>query len=188
VLGSSSPRRKDLLESCGLAFDIIPSTCTEEVLPGEAADDMTLRLAGEKAADVAARHPDAYVLGADTTVEVDGDILGKPRDAADAKRMLGRIQGRTHHVISAFAVAHHARGILHRACSQTLVEVAPLSAAAINAYVATGESMDKAGSYAMQGRGGFFVTRIEGSYSNVIGMDLAAVVDALLVLKLAAYR
>jgi septum formation protein len=184
ILASSSPRRRELLASCGINPEIIPSRCAEELRPGEAPDEMVLRLASEKAGEVAGRNPGAYVLGADTTVEVDGEILGKPADAGEAKRMLGRLQGRTHHVYSAFALVEKGRGMLHRECSQSVVEIARLSAEAIHAYVATGEPLDKAGAYGVQERGAFFVSRVEGSYTNVVGMNLSAVIDTLVRFKI----
>lgn len=179
ILGSSSPRRRELIAACGLSPEIVPSGNDEAVMPGEAADEMVLRLALEKARDVSRRHADAYVLGADTTVEVDGAILGKPADAAEARSMLGKLQGRTHFVYSAFALLGPQGKILAHECSQTQVEMGALSADAIRAYVATGEPLDKAGAYGVQERGAFLVSRVEGSYTTVVGLNISAVVEAL---------
>ncbi len=188
ILASSSPRRKELLLRCGIAAEVMPAEISEEQRKGERPEAMVTRLAREKAEEVAKRHPGATVIGADTTVEIGGEVLGKPSSSEEAKRMLSKIQGRTHNVYSAFAIVKHPEGELHAECSRTSVEIAPLSAAAIDAYVATKEPLDKAGAYGAQERGAFFISRIDGSYSNVVGMNLAALVQSLLRLGVVSFH
>jgi len=130
------------------------------------------RLAREKAGVVSRASPDSWVIGADTTVVVDGRILGKPADTADARRMLRRLSGRAHHVVSAVALAHEERGVLRSAVSSTRVFFRKLTSQDVEWYAGTGEPMGKAGGYAIQGLGGALVSRIEGSFSNVVGFPL----------------
>jgi septum formation protein len=173
VLASASPRRAELLRLAGYLFSVAHADLDETPLHGEAADVYVRRLAEEKAAAVAARHPDAVVLGADTTVVVDGDILGKPADAADAAAMLTRLQGRAHDVLTGVAVRGPDTGA--SAVARTRVWFAAMTADEIAAYVATGEPMDKAGAYGIQGQASRYVTRIDGSYPNVMGLPVDVV-------------
>jgi septum formation protein len=174
-LASRSPRRGELLGQIGIGFDVLPSDVDESVLPNEAPEHYVMRLAKEKAA-VCVRHlaeqnlPSLPVLAADTTVCIDGMILGKPEDDADAAAMLRRMSDRWHMVHTAVAVADQGR--IEVALSSTQVELAPLSEADIAAYIASGEPRDKAGSYGIQGLAGTFVRRIEGSYSGVMGLPI----------------
>jgi septum formation protein len=179
VLASASPRRRQLLAWLGVPFDVLPAEIDEQVLPGEAASDMVVRLARAKAAAVAARRPADWVLGADTTVEVEGAMLGKPADAAEAVWMLGRLAGREHRVATGFALV--APGGTMRAVEmvQTRVRFRPLDARAIERYVESREGEDKAGSYAIQGLGAGLIERIDGSFTNVIGLPMAEVERAL---------
>lgn len=177
VLASASPRRQELLAAAGYAFTVQTADVDETPLAGESAEAYVARLAEAKARAVLARRPDALVLGADTTVVVDGDILAKPADAADAARMLGRLQSRAHEVLTGVALVSARWSRV--AVAATSVWFAPMTAAEIEAYVASGEPMDKAGAYAIQGRAARYVTRIEGSYSNVVGLPVA-LVEALL--------
>jgi septum formation protein len=177
VLASASPRRAELLRLAGYRFTVSHADLDETPHPGEAPAAYVQRLAEAKAAAVAGRHPDALVLGADTTVVVDGDILGKPVDAADAAAMLTRLQGRVHEVLTGVAVA--GPGGRASAVAATRVWFAPMSAGEIADYVASGEPMDKAGAYAIQGLASRYVERIEGSHPNVVGLPVA-VVHALL--------
>jgi septum formation protein len=177
VLASASPRRADLLASAGFAFEIEPVDVDERPLPGEAPAVCVRRLAAEKAAQAARRHPGAVVLGADTVVVVDGLILGKPADDRDAAGMLARLSGRAHEVLTGVAVQARGRQLL--AVEETVVHFQPLSSEQIAWYVASGEPRDKAGAYAVQGRASRFVTRIEGSYSNVVGLPVARVCQLL---------
>jgi septum formation protein len=177
VLASASPRRAELLTAAGFAFDIAHADIDEALLPGEPADRYVRRLAEGKARAVAVRFPDSVVLGADTTVVVDGHILGKPADAAEAVAMLCRLQGRAHEVLTGVALV--TRGEVQVVLEATRVWFGPMTDAAIAVYVATGEPMDKAGAYGIQGWAARYVTRIEGSYSNVVGLPVARVHELL---------
>lgn len=173
VLASASPRRQELLAAAGYDFTVVTADVDETPNPAESAHDYVARLAEAKARAVLARQPGALVLGADTTVVVDGDILAKPEDAADAARMVGRLQGRAHEVLTGVALVSAAWSRV--AVAATTVWFAPMSAGEIAAYVASGEPMDKAGAYGIQGRAARHVTRIDGSYSNVVGLPVALV-------------
>ena len=173
VLASTSPRRADLLRSAGFGFDIDATSIDESVLVGESPAAHVRRLAREKAGVTAARHLEAAVLGADTVVVIDDLILGKPSDAADAGRMLTRLQGRTHEVVTGIAL--WCAGRVEEAVETSAVTFAPMSEDEIAWYVGSGEPQDKAGAYAIQGLGSRFVTRISGSYSNVVGLPMARV-------------
>jgi len=180
ILASNSPRRRELLENVGFEFDVVPSTVPEEVLPGEAPETFVRRLAVAKASQVAACAPrGSVVLGADTAVVVNGEILGKPLDADDAARMLRRLSGRSHRVLTGVCVVEapdRIHGVEH---ASTEVWFRDVSEQEIRAYASSGEPMDKAGAYAIQGIASRFVTRIDGSYSNVVGLPLS-LVDQLL--------
>jgi len=173
VLASASPRRQDLLAAAGYRFTVETADVDETPLAGEAAAAYVARLAEAKARAVLARCPGALVLGADTTVVVDGAILAKPADADDAARMLGRLQGRAHDVLTGVALVSATWSRV--AVAATTVWFAPMTSAEIATYVASGEPMDKAGAYAVQGRAARWVSRIEGSYSNVVGIPVALV-------------
>lgn len=170
VLASASPRRRELLHQLGLMFVVEVSAVAEQRGPGESPADYALRLAAEKAAAVAARHPQLPVLGADTDVVVDDELLGKPRDRAHALQMLERLSGRRHAVYSAVALI--VGGRCERRLCVTEVEFAVLTPAQREAYWASGEPQGKAGGYAIQGLGAAFVKCIEGSYSGVMGLPL----------------
>jgi septum formation protein len=170
VLASSSPRRREILASLGLTFEARAADVDETLLPGESASDAAERLARAKAETAAAGTPEALVVAADTLVVLDGDALGKPRDRADARRMLATLSGRAHDVVTGVACAHGGRIVSGR--ETTRVVFAAMSGAEIAAYSATGEPDDKAGAYAMQGIGGLFVERVEGSPSNVVGLPV----------------
>jgi septum formation protein len=170
VLASASPRRRELLAGLGLRFDVRVADVDESPLPGESPTELVERLAGAKAAAVGATRREV-VIAADTVVVADGDALGKPVDGDDAARMLRRLGGRTHHVLTGVAVRRG--GFLSTTVVSTEVTFRPLTEADIAWYVATGEPLDKAGAYAIQGAGGLFVERIDGSYHNVVGLPLA---------------
>ena len=170
VLASASPRRRELLAAAGLEVDVDPVDVDERQLTGEPAAAYVERVARLKAAAGAARHPQRVVVGADTAVVIDGDVLGKPRDAADAGSMLRRLSGRDHDVITGVAVA--SAGRVESFVERTRVTMAPLSAGDIEAYGASGEPLDKAGAYAIQGGARRFITGYEGSYSNVVGLPM----------------
>ena len=172
ILASSSPRRRDLLKNLGLTFDVQPADLDETPLAGEVPSLYVQRLAREKAEAVAARFPGAFVLAADTTVALGADILGKPHDAADALRMLTRLSGTSHEVFTGVALAGPSRSAEVRV-SRTEVTFRPATEAELRWYISTGEPLDRAGSYAMQGQGGFLVESLTGSPTNVIGLPLA---------------
>jgi septum formation protein len=178
VLASSSPRRAELLTAAGIDFDTMPADVDETVQNGESAEHYTRRVADAKACIVLGRSHGRPVLAADTVVVVDGKILGKPADAEDARRMLRLLSGRRHEVVTAVSLS---LGGEDDTCptatgmERTTVEFAPLSEEEIAWYVASGEPMDKAGGYGIQGLGSRFVTRIDGSYSNVVGLPVALV-------------
>ena len=174
VLASGSPRRAELLRAAGIPFEPAAADVDETQHPGEEADAYVLRLAKAKAGRVAAVYPGRTVLGADTTVVVDGDVLGKPADAADAAAMLRRLSGRSHLVLTGVCLIGPGGG-QETAVASTQVEFRPLTGDEIDRYVASGEPMDKAGAYAIQGGAGGFVTRIDGEYDNVVGLPVALV-------------
>jgi len=172
ILASSSPRRKDLLASFGKPFSIDVPDVDESLLPGEDPSTHVRRLALEKARTVQERHDAGLVVAADTIVVLDGNIIGKPDDEADARRMLGALSGRTHRVYTGVAVADSATGTMISRVVCSRVTISPIDEEEIARYVATGEPLDKAGSYAVQGLGGKYVSRVNGSLSNVIGLPL----------------
>ena len=170
VLASGSPRRQELLGRLGLAFTVRVPDVDETPRPGEGAETYVERLARTKAV-AADGHPGEVVLAADTTVELDGALLGKPADAASARAMLGGLSGRTHRVHTGVAVA--AAGDLRSRVTTTEVTFRVLTPEEIEAYLASGEPFDKAGGYGIQGRAGAFVASVAGSVSNVVGLPLA---------------
>ena len=173
VLASRSPRRADLLTAAGYEFAVTPADIDERRCDDETAAEYVGRLASEKAAIVTAGAPDAMVLGADTVVVIEGLVLGKPVDEADAAAMLHRLSGRSHEVLTGVALL--SRGRRRTEVVTTRVTFRTLTAVDVGWYVASGEPVGKAGAYAIQGRASRFVTRIEGSYSNVVGLPVATV-------------
>jgi septum formation protein len=178
TLASSSPRRTQLLDMLGIVHEVIPADVDERPRAGEDPKTMAVRLATEKAHAVWQRHPERPVLAADTVVVIDGEILGKPESAAHAERMLATLAGRDHRVITAVALAQPSGEILQQ-CDVTRVWFRPLTPEAIKAYVATGEPLDKAGSYGVQGVGAVLVERVEGDFFGVMGLPLRLVVALL---------
>jgi septum formation protein len=175
VLASASPRRQELLRNAGISFVVQPADVDETPIAGESARDCAERLAREKAFAVSRVRPRDLVLGADTVVAVDDAILGKPADAEDAARMLRLLSGRVHRVITGVCLVCPDDGETRTASETTLVTMSELSDDEIRDYVATGEPMDKAGAYAIQGRASRWIPRIEGDYSNVVGLPVALV-------------
>lgn len=173
ILASASPRRRELLSAAGIDHVVDAANVDETPLTGERPHAYAERLARAKAAAVAARQPEAAVIGADTVVVIGDQILGKPVDAADARRMLEQLSGREHAVLTAVAVARGAD--IRSAVASTAVWMRPISAAEIAAYVETGEPMDKAGAYAIQGGASAFVNRISGDFDNVVGLPVKEV-------------
>lgn len=182
VLASASPRRQELLRAAGIAFTVQPADIDETPLRDESPRECAERLAREKALTVFQSHPQDYVLGADTIVVIEKQILGKPRDASDAMRMLRLLAGRTHAVITGVCVVEpvgsgqgSVGSKINAASEITLVTFCDLSDDEIRDYVSTGEPMDKAGAYAIQGIASRWIPRIEGDYSNVVGLPVALV-------------
>lgn len=176
VLASASPRRSELLRKASVAFEVQPADIAELEREGEAPIELAERLATEKALAVAKRvgpEPARLVLGADTIVVVDNDVLGKPRDADHALELLERLTGRRHCVVTGIAVVDSATLRVTSRCVESAVTMRRATREELVAYVATGESLDKAGGYAVQGGARSFVTRIDGSESNVIGLPVA---------------
>jgi septum formation protein len=184
VLASASPRRRLLLSRAGIPFEVEVSGVPEDPLPGEQPEALARRLAREKALAVRTRRPGAWILGADTVVALDGEALGKPSDASEARAMLARLSGRSHRVVTAFVVLDPEGRIRAERAVLTTVEFRQLAQDEIEAYVATGEPFGKAGGYAVQGRGGQFVARLQGSESNVVGLPMEELVDTLAALGL----
>jgi septum formation protein len=181
ILASASPRRAELLTAAGIPFEVRPAAVDESIHPGEDARGYALRVATEKARSVLASSDGRPVLAADTVVVVNGQILGKPVDPDDAARMLRLLSGRTHEVLTAVVLVpvgngeHPRERIMNAQVEVTAVEFARLDNDEIDWYVRTGEPSDKAGAYAIQGAASRFVTRIQGSYSNVVGLPMALV-------------
>ena len=171
ILASASPRRAELLRNARIPFEVEPSSLHEAPLPGETPLQYAQRLARDKATAVLARHPKALVLGADTVVVVDQHLLEKPADADDAARMLRLLSGRTHQVITGVCLA--AAGIERTEAEVTLVTFTTMSEKEIEEYIATGEPMDKAGAYGIQGMASRWAERVEGCYFNVVGLPVA---------------
>jgi septum formation protein len=168
ILASSSPRRAELLRAAGIKFIARAADVDETIRPNEPPRDYVARLSREKASAVV--HGDELALGADTTVVINGEITGKPADAEEAGRMLRALSGQWHEVLTGVTMARADRAV--SAVSSTRVKFAELSDAEIEWYVSTGEPMDKAGAYAIQGHASLFIERIEGSYSNVVGLPM----------------
>lgn len=177
ILASQSPRRRDLLTMLGLDFTIITADIDEtmdETLP---LSEAVLQVCQKKAAAVGANHPDDLIIAADTVVEVDGKVLGKPRDPDHARQMLRLLSGRTHHVLTAFCLWRG--GVVEAHVEQSEIRFKPLSDGEIDAYVATGSPLDKAGAYGIQEQAAVFVEAITGDYYNVMGLPLCALVKGL---------
>ena len=180
ILASASPRRRELLQQAGFAFEVRVPSVNEVPLPDETAEDFARRAARDKALDVAASAPSgSLVLGADTVVVADSEILGKPADVPDAARMLRLLSGVTHRVITGVCLVRTPARVEALAHETTFVTFSALDEQEIASYVASGEPFDKAGAYGIQGLASKFVTRIEGCYFNVVGLPVALVYDML---------
>ena len=163
----------------GLKLEVVPAQCDESTLPGEEPEKVVRRLAELKAREVGRNNKSAWIIGADTVVVIDGRILGKPESAGDAERMLGIIQGRRHEVWGGFSLLNSALGAVHVEAHRSLVQMIAMDEAFIRRYVESGEPLDKAGAYAIQGIGASLVSAVEGSYTNVVGLNIAALMTAL---------
>ncbi len=179
ILASSSPRRRELLASIGVDFDVVPSNVPEERQSGEAPEEYVARLSREKAAVVAGQHPTRWIIAADTTVLLGDQVLEKPVDAADAERMLSLIAGRTHVVYTGVTLQNIGRAYHDTRVAETEVRMLPLAQQDVRWYVGTKEPMDKAGAYAVQGIGAMFIDSVHGSYTNVVGLPLAMLFEML---------
>jgi septum formation protein len=173
ILASSSPRRRELLASIQLEFDVVPSAIPEVRDDAESPEEYVARLSREKAHAVAEKYPTDWIIAADTTVLLGDQLLEKPIDADDAKRMLATIAGKTHVVYTGVTLLNVARSWGETRVAESEVRMLPLDARDIDWYVATGEPLDKAGAYAVQGIGAMFIDSIHGSYTNVVGLPLA---------------
>ncbi len=180
VLASQSPRRRQLLSRMGIDFSLASADIEERQKPEEKAVDFVDRMARSKALAVVDGHPDCWILAADTIVVIDGEILGKPRDETDACHMLARLAGCWHQVFTAFTLHHQTLAITISQIDSSRVKIVPLEESVIAAYVASGEPLDKAGSYAVQGIGGAFVEALDGSPTTVIGLPLPLVTEQLI--------
>ena len=170
ILASQSPRR---LASIGLTFEVLPSDVPEVHQPGESPEEYVARLSRDKAEAIASKHDDAWIIAADTTVLLGDELLEKPADAADARRMLATIAGKTHIVYTGVTLQNAALGWRDTRVAESEVRMLPLDERDIAWYVSTGEPLDKAGAYAVQGIGAMFIDSIHGSYTNVVGLPLA---------------
>lgn len=173
ILASASPRRRELLASIGLDFDVIPSAIPEVRGAGESPEEYVARLSREKAAAVASKHAERWVIAADTTVLLGDELLEKPADKADARRMLATIAGKTHVVYTGVTLQNLKTGARDTRVAESEVRMLPLTEREIAWYVETGEPLDKAGAYAVQGIGAMFIDSVHGSYTNVVGLPLA---------------
>jgi septum formation protein len=180
ILASQSPRRRYLLERAGLRFAVIPSRFDETSVSSSNPDDYVRELAVAKAGDIAGRHPDSWVIGADTVVVAEGRILGKPASTAQARDMLRRLSGRTHQVLTGYCICRRSNRREFADTVRTDVLFKTLTNEEIDWYIQTGEPFDKAGAYAIQGIGTFLVKRIDGSYTNVVGLPVCEVLEFLI--------
>jgi septum formation protein len=188
ILASASPRRQELLRSVGLKFKIIPAHVNEEYLGSESPREHVRRLSHNKAMVIAQKNPDAWVLGADTIVVIDGLILGKPKNKKQAREMIERLSDREHKVFTGFTLAQVATKVYKTKVIQSAVRFKKISPEEMEWYVSCDEPYDKAGGYAVQGKGAYFIKSICGSYTNVIGLPLCEVLDELKNLKALNFR
>ena len=179
TLASSSPRRKALLQEVGLSFDIYHSNIDEDIKKGESPTEHCLRLAEEKTKAAAKKVKNCWILGADTIVFIDNSILGKPSDIKEAKEMLSLLSGRYHKVVTAFCILNASTGKKVKRVVESRVKIKNLTDKEIADYIKTGEPLDKAGAYAVQGIGSFMIESIEGSYTNVVGLPMEELKETL---------
>ena len=188
ILASLSPRREELLRSVGLKFKIIPAHVNEEYLDGESPREHVWRLSHNKAMAIAQKNPGAWVLGADTIVVIDGLILGKPKNKKQAREMLTRLSDRQHNVFTGFTLAQGTTKVYKTKVIQSAVLFKKISPEEMEWYINCDEPYDKAGGYAVQGKGAYFIKSIRGSYTNVIGLPLCEVLEELKKLKALTFR
>lgn len=179
ILASASPRRQELLRLAAIPFEVVPSQADERFLPGETPAEHVIRLARAKATDVAGQYQGRWVLAADTVVEIDGKILGKPKDSQEAEEMLKSLSQREHWVRTGYCILNSSSSDRREGIVVSKVKFKSLSPKEVHWYIHTGEPFDKAGGYAIQGRAAFMVEEVHGSYTNVVGLPLCEVVEAL---------
>jgi septum formation protein len=179
ILASSSPRRRYLLEQIGLTFSVISSTLDERTVPATPPENHVRMLAEAKAMEVAELHPKSWVIAGDTLVLIGDEVLGKPDTQARARQMLNALSGKTHRVLTGYCICCKASGHSFSETVETKVTFKPLRETEIDWYLSTDEPFDKAGAYAVQGLGSFLVKRIEGSYTNVVGLPVCEVMEYL---------
>jgi septum formation protein len=179
ILASTSPRRKELLEKIGLKFEVEPSNYVEDMHSGLSPDELARVISLGKAKAVACRHKNAIVIAADTFIVLKGKIMGKPGTEAEARKMLMRLRGKSHSVVTGFTILDTDNDKVLTKSVETVVHIKNLTSEEIEAYVKSGEPLDKAGAYAIQGLGSIIVERIEGDYFNVIGLPLGALAEGL---------
>lgn len=179
ILASASPRRQELLRSLGLKFKTIPAHVNEDYIDGESPRKHVKRLAQDKALTLSHKYPDAWVLGADTIVVIDDLILGKPKNKTQARQMLERLSGREHKVFTGFTITRRLSSVIKTKVVRSAVRFKPISAEEMEWYISCNEPYDKAGGYAVQGKGAYFIQAIRGSYTNVIGLPLCEVLEEL---------
>ena len=180
ILASQSPRRRYLLQQAGIEFSVIPSSFDENSVKPSSPDVYVRQLAESKARDISEQYADSWVIGADTIVFIDGNILGKPDSRGEARSMLERLSGKTHQVLTGYCICCHSIGRLFSDVVKTEVRFKKLTAREIDWYINSGEPFDKAGAYGIQGIGTFLVRRINGSYTNVVGLPVCEVMDFLI--------
>ena len=180
ILASQSPRRRYLLQQAGIEFSVVPSSFDENSVKPSSPDVYVRQLAESKARDISEQYADSWVIGADTIVYIDGRILGKPGSKVEARDMLDRLSGKTHQVLTGYCICCHRIGRFFSDVVKTEVRFKKLTPGEINWYINSGEPFDKAGAYAIQGIGTFLVRRINGSYTNVVGLPVCEVVEFLI--------
>ena len=172
ILASTSPRRRELLALLGIAFEVVPPTAKEIPSPGLPPRDQAKQFALDKALSIARRYPDDLVLGSDTVIEIDGTLVGKPRDLHDANTMLRQLRGRSHHVHTGIALMHQAAHVTLVQVETALVRMTPFTDHELERYMETGESLGKAGAYSIQGAAARFIEKIKGDYPTIVGLPL----------------
>jgi len=180
VLASESPRRVDILRTLGISFSIIPPDIDETKLKDETPQEFVARISYEKANKVGQHFPDKWVIAADTIVVLQGKVLGKPKNERDAFNMLRTLRGKWHKVITGYCVLNLLKNVVYRDIVETKVFLRHMTDDEITRYIKTSEPMGKAGSYAVQGKGGYMVKEIKGSYTNVVGLPICEIAEALL--------
>ena len=179
ILASTSPRRRELLALLGITFEIIPPAAEEIPSPGLSPLEQAKQFALDKALSIARRHPDDLVLGSDTVIEIDGTLVGKPRDLDDAGTMLRQLRGRSHHVHTAIALIHEAAYVTVVHVETASVRMTPFTDQELRRYLETEESLGKAGAYSIQGEAARFIEKIEGDYPTIVGLPLRQTADLL---------